>query len=172
MRKLRIRQQKSRCSPCTGGRPTSRTGAQPFLRPCFSRSCQDFDGEHRHTRIWFKGVQPCPGLVSFAGSGAASVHVRAKPPELVPAVCDNTSADFAATFVATNRGQSGYGRYLPTSKEAAVPQYRRAARLKASSFHTNERCMVTEIWKAWKGRTLVASENMSPAPRPGDPKSP
>jgi len=29
---------------------------------------------------------------------------RAKPPELVLAICNNTSADLVATFVATDRG--------------------------------------------------------------------
>jgi len=55
---------------------------------------------------------------------------RAKSPDLVAAIRDNTSADFATAFVATNRGCSGLDRrppvipglWLPTSKEAAVPQ--------------------------------------------------
>ena len=42
-----------------------------------------------------------PGIVSFAGNGAGPAPRLAKSPELVLAICDDSSADLGATFVAT-----------------------------------------------------------------------
>jgi hypothetical protein len=45
-----------------------------------------------------------PGLVSFAGNGAGPAPVLAKSPEspeLVLAICDDSSADLGTIFVAT-----------------------------------------------------------------------
>jgi hypothetical protein len=58
-----------------------------------------------HREVKTNRVRECgtivPSLVSFAGNGAGPTPVLAKSPELVLAICDDPSADFGTTFVAT-----------------------------------------------------------------------
>jgi|SRR5580704_17109229 hypothetical protein len=61
----------------------------------------------------FTSVPRYTGLVSFAGNGSASAPIPAKlsgSPKLAVAICDNTSADFGSTFVATR--ETDFSAYL------------------------------------------------------------
>ncbi len=67
-----------------------------ILRLCAARLGQDIDGEPRRTVVYMRTA-----IIQVLFRPASVLAKSSGSPELAPAICDNTSADFGTTFVAT-----------------------------------------------------------------------
>jgi len=162
MRKFRIRKQKSSCSPCTGGRPASRTSTGLTVGGLNRRRWCLLSATTRPPIL----LQPLSPRIE--GSRAlAAVFRRRKSLQYLEAHTGQVPPEARRESPATRRASD-----RPT-QSVFVP-YHRAAYVNRDSESWEGSARVTRVTflDGLAGAALVTPENMRPTPAAGDPKFP